>query len=998
VIGSGISNLNYSNYNTWVGGIIAIRVHSGVLTPLDLTNNFNAGPYETSTNPPPPAFAVQATLQGNDVLLTYSARVGLYYWVQMEDSMHPSTWRNLGASPVQATNSTMTYVHTGGAGLPVCYYRVLQLNSPPPGVNVALTATDSTSYVSSWETLTAMNDGYEPTSSSDHTHGCYGNWNSTNVNWVEYDWTQPIMTSKIGVYWWADGQGIAAPSSCYLQYWNGSGFVNVNNPIGLGVALNQYNYTTFTPVTTTKLRLYIAPSGATSNGISTGIIEWKVFDNSSTNNYAPIVGAVGDRDVIAGANTFLNGSAQDDGRIYITPVITWNKVSGPGNLTVADPYSANTTGSLSAPGNYVLQMAAFDGQYTNTSTFNVTVAAPPPATHPLPVYVSPYRVTSSLWNYRLNKTLTNWIPHLYAQLNNTNLAQGNINSFMQVGNKLAGKTYTTPSADPYADAYTLNTVESMCYALMYDAQGDPGVIAAQNAFRTNLNYWIPIILSAQLTNGYLHTYCTLRNIAPWSNVSLHEGYVAGYFIEAGLAHYLAFNGTDPTLYNAAKKLADCWYTNIYVGQKLWFDGHENMEQALVHLGRFMNEYEGPGTGQKYITLSKYLMDMRGTPAANAALGDGQSYDQSHLPTIQQYEILGHAVRAEYLMSAIQDVAIETADPYYQSAALSLWDNYVSKKYYVQGGAGSGETSEGFGGNYSLRNNAYCETCAGCGTVFFFHKMNLGYQDARHADLLENVLYNEVLGSLDDQALNLFYPNPLNSSAARVSWTGVPCCYGNASRTLFQLPTWIYTRSPNSIYVNLFIGSTVTVSNVAGTTVQMVQDTEYPWTNTATITVNPTTPANFTLYVRVPNRTMSALYTPTPAVSGLTSISLNGAPISPSINNGYAAITRTWTAGDHIDLALPLEIQRIKADNKIAADVGLVALQYGPLIYNVESADQNITTNVLSPLTSLSTSWTNSMGGMLLINGTWTNGSAFTAIPNYARLNRGGSTAVWFKDQ
>ena len=171
------------------------------------------------------------------------------------------------------------------------------------------------------------------------------------------------------------------------------------------------------------------------------------------------------------------------------------------------------------------------------------------------------------------------------------------------------------------------------------------------------------------------------------------------------------------------------------------------------------------------------------------------------------------------------MAIETGNVDYQSAALSLFDNFVNKKYYVQGGAGSGETSEGFGNNYSLPNSAYCETCAGCGTLFFFQKMNLGYQEAKYADLMENVLYNEVLGSLDDQASNIFYPNPLNSSAARQPWTGVPCCYGNAARTLFQMPTWIYARSADTIYVNQFIGSTVTISNISGGTVQMVQTTE-----------------------------------------------------------------------------------------------------------------------------------------------------------------------------
>ena len=246
----------------------------------------------------------------------------------------------------------------------------------------------------------------------------------------------------------------------------------------------------------------------------------------------------------------------------------------------------------------------------------------------------------------------------------------------------------------------------------------------------------------------------------------HEGYVGGYFIEAGLAHYLMCERTNAIFYNAAKKLADCWCANLGPGKKIWYDGHENMEQALVHLGRFVNEFEGPTNGQKYIDLAKWLIDCRGTPAANTAEGDGADYDQSQAPVNRQYEIVGHGVRAVYLCSGVADVALETGNLDYQSAAMSLWDNFVNKKYYVTGGAGSGATSEGFGVNYVLPNNSYCETCAGCGTLFFFHKLNMAYQDAKFADQMENVLYNEILGAVDDQANNIAYPNPLSGRRPR----------------------------------------------------------------------------------------------------------------------------------------------------------------------------------------------------------------------------------------
>jgi DUF1680 family protein len=547
-----------------------------------------------------------------------------------------------------------------------------------------------------------------------------------------------------------------------------------------------------------------------------------------------------------------------------------------------------------------------------------------------------------------------------------------------------------PTVDPWADAYTLNTVEAMCDALMYDAQGDAAILIAQNSFRTNLNRWLPIILSAQESDGYLHTYTTVRGAARWSNKDLHEGYVGGYFIEAGLAHYLMNNRTNAILYNAAKKLADCWCNNIGPGKKIWWDGHENMEQALVHLGRFMNEFEGATNGQKYIQLAKFLMDSR---------GGGSTYDQSQLPVTLQYEAVGHAVRAAYLYSGMADVAIETGNIDYYSASLSLWDNIVNKKYYVTGGIGSGATSEGFGDNYALPNSSYCESCSSCGELFFQHKLNLAYQDAKYADLMENTLYNAILGSLDDQANNYYYQNSLTSGGARYPWHGVPCCVGNIARTLLMLPTWMYTRSADTIYVNLFIGSTVTVSNISGAAVQMVQTTDYPWSGNVSLTVNPSTPTNFTLKIRVPNRTWSTLYTPTPAVSNLSSIQLNGSSISPVISNGYATITRFWTNGDKIDLVLPMTVQRLKAVGQVADDAGRVALQFGPLIYSFESVDQDVVNTVLSSGAVLSTNWNGSLlGGLTFITGTYTNGAALMALPNYARNNRGGQSIVWIRDQ
>jgi len=876
------------------------------------------------------------------------------------------------------------------------------------GVNLAVVAEPSSSYVSGDTTLAALHDGYDPRNSQDNRRGSYGNWNRTGTQWVRYDWSRPISTRKIDVYWWADRRGVHAPKACRLLYWDGNGFVPVTNPSGLGVAESQYNTTTFDEVRTSKLRLEIDSDGT----YSTGILEWKVYDSGKSPDFPPSVMAGIDRVVVLGGKTYLAGAVKTlDGKGGAPTTVSWSKESGPGTVAFENASAAVTTATFSATGDYVLKLKAGKGDLSDSSILNVTVELPPPATHLDPIDTKNFKISSPLWNHRVKAPIVNWIPHCIDKISDPNLREGGMNNIIDAANKLAGEPHGRHRGYVFSNAWVFNTIESMCVALMVDPQGDQEIIHAQNKMKSTLEDWIPKILAAQESDGYLQTAFTLQRLRArddtplehWTRRGDHEGYVAGYFLEAGIAHYLMTKGKDLRLYNAAKKLANCWYNNLGPApKKKWYDGHQAMEIALVRFGRFVNKVEGQGKGQKYIELSKFLLDCR---------KDGSEYDQSHLPVIQQYEAVGHAVRASYSYAGMADIALETGNIDYQSAVKSLWDNIVNKKYYVTGGIGSGESSEGFGPNYSLRNNAYCESCSSCGEIFFQHKMNRMYHDAKFADLYEETLYNALLGSIDLEGKNFYYQNPLDSRGSRYDWHGCPCCVGNIPRTLLMLPTWTYVKSADSIYVNLFIGSTVTVEDVAGTDVEMVQTTDYPWNGSVAIIVNPAAQKRFSVKVRVPNREVSELYTNTPKSNGITSISVNGSAVTLPIEKGYAVITRNWKAGDKIDLVLPMKVQRVKASDKIAANVGRVALRYGPLIYNAEIVDQDIN-QVLSPESALTTEWKGDLlGGVMVVKGTWADGSALTAIPNYARNNRAVvapegrgrrgrpvSSIVWLRDR
>src|SRR5215831_15357983 len=703
---------------------------------------------------------------------------------------------------------------------------------------------------------------------------------------------------------------------------------------------------------------------------------------------APVNGIAGvDRVVVLPGKTYLRGwagygepprssprrAAQSDSTPAVAapvgppPTIRWSKRSGPGRVSFADAAALTTTAAFSEPGVYVLELEAKNPETTASSTLTVKVETPPPAKQLDVVHMRKWSVDSTLWNHRMKALVVSWIPHCIEQLERTDTNAGGLDNFIEAGKKLRGEPFGPHKGYVFANAYVHNAVESMAIALMLDAKGDPELVRAQADMRATLEKWIPIILAAQEPDGYMQTAFTLPRVSNaggnqtpgpfnhWERRADHEGYTAGYFLESAIAHYVMTERKDTRLYDAAKKLADCWYDSIGPApKKAWYDGHQEMEQALVRFGRFVNDDEGAGKGRKYIELGKFLLDNRYYAARNER--ERSEYDQSHLPVIEQYEAVGHAVRAMYNYSGMADVAMETHDVDYRSAAKSLWDNIVQRKWYVTGGIGSGETSEGFGPNYSLRNAAYCESCSSCGAIFFNWKLGLTYHDASYADLYEQTIFNALLGALALDGKTFYYPNPLDARTLRTSWHSVPCCTGNIPRTLLSMPTWMYSKSPDGINVNLFVGSTVKLDNVMGTTVELTQKTNYPWDGKVGIAVNPSAAKRFVLRVRAPQRDVSVLYASTPAANGFSSMAVNGQRITPRIENGYAVIDRTWKKGDRVELELPMTVQRVRAIDRIEADHGKVALRYGPLVYNIEKADVGDITKALSPDSALTTEW------------------------------------------
>jgi len=873
-------------------------------------------------------------------------------------------------SAVSGFNTVLLLVFISG-------FTFLNANSQQVGKNLAVVASASSSVRYGVEPA-SFNDGLIPRGGALRSGGSRSRQGPL-TQWIQYEWAQPVVTNEMAVYWWDYENSLKLPRKIRIKYWNGSDFVPVVIPSDFELRKGNYNRIPFDEVKTKILRL----EADSADRFPMGIQEWMVFQVPGSPDHPPVVTAGPERSVMPYGKTYLSGKVRSVNPVAKT---VWSKKSGPGNVTFGNESKLETTAEFSKTGVYILQLTVQEGELTSSSELTVKVQQGPQPERLDVVYTKPYSIDSPLWDARIKAIIVNWIPWCIDQINRDDLklGPGGLDNFTEAGKALKGEAHGRHKGYVFSNAWVHQTIESMSIALMIDPKGDKEIMAAQGKMKATLEQWIPVILAAQEPDGYLQTAFTLRDTARWKAKwdpparGNHEGYVAGYFIESAINHYTLTEGRDRRLYDAAKKLADCWVANIGPGKKEWYDGHQEMEQALVRFGRFVNDKEGNGRGNSDIELAKFLLDCR---------RDGSEYDQSHVPVQEQYEAVGHAVRAVYSYSAMADVAAETGDVDYQSAVMSLWDNIVNKKYYVTGGIGSGETSEGFGPDYSLGNQAYCEACSSCGLIFFQYKMNLAYHDAKYADLYEETIYNALLGSLDLEGKNFYYDNPLVESVPRYPWHVCPCCVGNIPRTLLMIPTWTYVKGEKGIYVNMFVGSRIMVEKVGGTDVEMVQKTGYPSDGRVTITVNPLKKSEFTVFIRVPDRTTSSLYKNSPIVNGLKSLSVNGKHVIIKVNRGYAEINRKWRKGDVIDFELPMELQTITADERIEADRGRIALRYGPLIYNVEKADQPDIDKYIGT-GPLMTEWREDLlGGIMTIKGKWADGTPLLAIPNYARCNR-----------
>lgn len=552
-----------------------------------------------------------------------------------------------------------------------------------------------------------------------------------------------------------------------------------------------------------------------------------------------------------------------------------------------------------------------------------------------------------------------WLPRLIRQkevlvpfaLDKTKPAVENLR---RTGSFLKGIPDELPFPHRFVSSDLYKVMEGAAYLLQLER--DPGL-------EQEMDRIIGIIADAQQKDGYNYeshiTGVSKKRVnemgaTPYSFVvHSHELYNMGHMYEGAIAYYQA-TGKDKWL-KVAEENARHINKVFFEGDPGYNDGkpvnqapgHQEIELALVKLYRI--------TGNDlYLEMAKKFIDIRGVTYCPEGTGTmSPEYAQQHLPVREQTKAVGHAVRATYLYSGMADVSVYTDDPTLRPALDSIWHNIVDTRMHITGGLGAVHGIEGFGPEYDLPNKeAFDETCAAVGNVFFNHRMFLMEKDGKYMDVAEVALLNNVLAGVNLEGNRFFYLNPLEADGikpfnhgmrGRSPWFGTACCPSNLARLIPQVPGMMYATTPDEIYCSFYAGSSTTLALENGM-VGLKQATEYPFGETIRWEVSPEKDGQaFAMKFRIPawtnNRFVPGeLYHYIHSTPSGWSLKVNGKEVKTESDKGFATVRRSWKKGDVVELNLPMPVRYSKAIGQVEADRGRLCITRGPLVYCAEGVD------------------------------------------------------------
>jgi hypothetical protein len=535
-----------------------------------------------------------------------------------------------------------------------------------------------------------------------------------------------------------------------------------------------------------------------------------------------------------------------------------------------------------------------------------------------PLGAQQLRVLAGFWADSLRRNREHTIPHGFEQLraagtvDNLRLAagaSGQYRAFADSGGAML----------PFLDSDVYKWLEAVGWELGRGA--DPALAAAADEA-------IDVVAAAQRRDGYINSYVqVVRGGEPHRDLAWgHEFYCVGHLIQAAVAWHRARAGDR--LLAIAVRAADRIVREFGPDGKPGVDGHPGIEMALVELTRVTGD-------RRYLALAARMLELRG----HGLLGAGRfgaAYWQDHEPVRDAATVAGHAVRQVYLDCGVVDVAVELGDDSLLSAARRRWRDLVDTRMYLTGGMGSRHRDEAFGDPFELPpDRAYAETCAAIGSVMLAWRLLLATGEPEYADAIERAMYNGVLSGISLSGTRFFYVNPLQrrthraagstGSGERAPWYPCACCPPNLMRLLSSWQQYLATTDDSGVQLHQYATAEIQ-ADLAGGPVRLVVRTDYPWHGRITIHVVQTPDRPWTLSLRVPRWCRSA-----------TLEGPDGAgPVA--VTAGTVERARQWRPGDTLVLALDMPVRVTEPDPRVDAVRGCVAVERGPLVYCIESAD------------------------------------------------------------
>lgn len=504
----------------------------------------------------------------------------------------------------------------------------------------------------------------------------------------------------------------------------------------------------------------------------------------------------------------------------------------------------------------------------------------------------------------------------------------------------AGTVEGVHHGPPFHDGDMYKWLEACAsvYAVTKDARLD-----------TLMDRFIAQVALAQRNDGYIHTPVVIseRNLGIDShagdntNIGIEIGdnhkkafasrlnfetYNLGHLMTAGIVHKRATGKS--TLFACSKKAADFLYNF------LTSDAAELSRNAICP-----SHYMGAAEMYRETGEEKYLKLAKGLIAIRDSVTGGEDHNQDRHKFRDQYEAMGHAVRANYLYAGVTDLFAETGEQQLMKNLEAIWDDIVSHKIYIMGGCGAlydGVSPDGtsydqpgiqqihqaYGRQFQLpQEAAHNEICAQIGMLLFSWRMFQVTGDAKYLDIIENELYNGILSGISLDGKNYFYTEALRRTTEfpytmrwpkqRQHYISCFCCPPNTTRTLCQAQEYAYALAGDTLWVNLYGQNRLATEDL-----EVEQTTDYPYDGKVRLTI-------------VKAKRLATVRLHIPAWADEYSLTVNGEP---------GPLTRKWKKGDVIELNLHMRPRLIEANPLVEEAKNQIAIKRGPIVYCLEGQD------------------------------------------------------------